>query len=124
MRVAACLLLAFTFVLAGTSAVVAKRAVPAPVAPVSRDGITYSAPRDQMGCVEARHGKKLIFRRQIYVVRYDLDLERDVQDVFIKTLKFKDDALIVTNEQDHQYRLDLKTLEVKVLTGSLVEQVK
>jgi len=124
MRVAACLVLTLACIFVGASAVVAKRAVPAAVAPVVHQRITYSAPRSQMGCIEAHQGRHLIYRRQIYVVKFDPNLERDVQDVFIKTLKLKDNALIVTNERGHQYRLDLKSLEVEVLTGSLVEQAR
>ena len=62
------------------SAVYGKRAAPAGVVSVVHEGVEYHAPREQMGCVEARdvQSKQLIWRRQIYVVRYELDLERDV----------------------------------------------
>ena len=44
-----------------------------------------------MGCVEAwdKKSNEMIWRRQIYVVKYTVGLERDVQDVFITTLKLK-----------------------------------
>lgn len=74
-----------------------------------------------MGCVEAWQGKQLIWRRQIYVVKYDLDLEGDVQDVFITTMERKGKTLIVKNERDSEYHLDLESLEVKVTKGSLIE---
>ncbi len=106
-----------------TSVVLAKRSAPAKVVPATSGQIEYRAPHRQMGCVEAwdTHRKKLIWRRQIYVVKYTMDLERDVQDVFIKTMKLQDDALLVKNERESEYKLDLNTLQVKVLKGALVE---
>ena len=77
-----------------------------------------------MGSIEAwdKTQNKLIWRRQIYVVKYDVDLEKDVQDVFVKTMKLKDNVLVVTNERTSEYRVDLKSLEVTVIEGSLVEE--
>lgn len=101
----------------------AKRPVPAKV-PIVKVGKTeYRSPASQMGCVEAwdTDTKSLIWRRQIYVVRYQPKLERDVQDVFIKTVMLKDSSLYVTNENESEYELDLETLNVKVLKGALVE---
>ena len=79
-----------------------------------------------MGFIEARNLKsgKLIWSRQIYTVKYDPDLEGDVQDVFIRNIKVKGNSLLVTNERKSEYQLDLKTLEVKVLKGSLIEETK
>ena len=79
-----------------------------------------------MGCIEARKvgSGELLWRRQIYVVKYDPDLEGDVQDVYIKNIKVKLNSLIITNERKSEYQLNLKTLQVKVLGGSLVEETK
>jgi len=106
----------------------AKRAVPSKVLPVKIGSIEYSAPhgklQNQMGCIEARKvgSGKLLWRRQVYVVKYDPDLEGDVQDVYIKNFKIKGNSLIITNERKSEYQLKLKTLQVKVLKGSLVEK--
>jgi len=108
----------------------AKRAVPSKVLPVKIGSIEYSAPhgklQNQMGCIEARKvgSGKLLWRRQVYVVKYDPDLEGDVQDVYIKSFKVKGNSLIITNERKSEYQLNLKTLHVKVLKGSLVEETK
>jgi hypothetical protein len=109
----------------------AKRGAPAEVLPVKVRNIGYSAPhrngtQKQMGFIEARNLKsgKLIWNRQIYAVKYVPDLEGDVQDVFIRNIKVKGNSLIVTNERKSEYQLDLKTLEVKVLKGSLIEETK
>ena len=79
-----------------------------------------------MGFIEARDLKsgKLIWSRQIYSVKYDPDLEGDVQDVYIKKIKVKGNSLIITNERKSEYQLNLKTLHIKVLKGSLVEETK
>ena len=109
----------------------AKRGAPAEVLPLTVGNIEYSAPhrngtQKQMGFIEARNLKsgKLIWNRQIYAVKYVPDLEGDVQDVFIRNIKVKGNSLLVTNERKSEYQLDLKTLEVKVLKGSLIEETK
>jgi hypothetical protein len=109
----------------------AKRGAPAEVLPVKLGSIEYSAPhrirtQNEMGYIKARDLKsgKLIWSRQIYLVKYDFDLEGDVQDVFIKSITVQGNHLIITNERNSKYQLDLKTLEVKVIKGSWVEETK
>ena len=109
----------------------AKRAVPSKVLPLTVGNIEYSAPHrngthKQMGFIEARAPKsgELIWSRQIYAVKYDPDLEGDVQDVFIKSITVEGNSLIITNERNSKYQLDLNSLEVKVIKGSLVEETK
>ena len=109
----------------------AKRRVPAKVLPVKVGNIEYSAPhrngtQKQMGFIEALDLKsgKIIWSRQIYTVKYDPDLEGDVQDVFIKSITVEGNNLIITNERNSKYQLDLNSLEVKVIKGSLVEETK
>ena len=109
----------------------AKRGAPAEVLPATVGNIEYSAPHrngphKQMGFIEARELKsgKLIWSRQIYTVKYDPDLEGDIQDVFIKSITVEGNYLIITNERNSKYQLDLNSLEVKVIKGSLVEETK
>ena len=109
----------------------AKRGAPAEVLPVKVGNIEYSAPHrngthKQMGFIEARDSRsgKLIWSRQIYAVKYDPDLVGDVQDVFIKRITVEGSNLIITNERNSKYQLDLNNLEVKVIQGSLVEETK
>lgn len=106
-----------------TQLVQAKRMPPPEVKPVTHNGIKYTAPSRHMGCVQALSGEKdrMCWMRQIYVVKYDLDLERDVQDVFIKDLTHKDGVLVITNERGHVYHLNLDDLTVKVVKGSLIQ---
>ena len=109
----------------------AKRGAPAEVLPVTVGNIEYSAPHRngthrKMGLLEARDLKsgKLIWSRQIYAVKYDPDLEGDAQDVFIKSITVEGYHLIITNERNSKYQLDLNSLEVRVIHGSLVEETK
>ena len=109
----------------------AKRGAPAEVLPVTVGNIEYSAPHRngthrKMGLLEARDLKsgKLIWSRQIYAVKYVPDLEGDVQDVFIKSITVEGNHLIITNERNSKYQLDLNSLELKVIKGSLVEETK
>jgi hypothetical protein len=109
----------------------AKRRAPAEVLPVKMGNFEYSAPHrngthKQMGSIEAHDLKsgKLIWSRQIYAVKYDPDLEGDVQDVFIKSITVQGNNLIITNERNSKYQLNLNSLEVKVIQGSLVEETK
>ncbi|MDA7936797.1 hypothetical protein N9B79_00320 [bacterium] len=105
------------------STVHAKRGAPAKVPPVTVGEIEYRAPTSQMGCVEAwdTGSDEMIWRRQIYVVKYTVGLERDIQDVFITALALNDKTLVLSNERKSEYELDLDTLEVKLLKGALVE---
>lgn len=100
--------------------VIAKRKAPKPVKTIIHKGVMYSASHDTMGCVAAH--KSTVFRwwKQIYVVKYNLAFETDVQDVYITNLKIEDDNLIIENEKGYVYSLDLETLEVKVLKGTLI----
>ena len=104
----------------------AKRSPPAKVEPVKSADAEYRVPHDQMGCVEAwdvRTGL-LIWRKQVYVVRYDVDLEKDVQDVFITSVEVQKGKLLVKNERASEFELDLDTLQAQATKGSLVEKAK
>jgi hypothetical protein len=60
----------------------AKRGAPKEVAPITRKGCIYSVPHDQMGFVIAKDEKtgRLIWSKQISIVKYDPSLEQGVQD--------------------------------------------
>ena len=117
-------IISMALALASGSIAQAKRSAPKDVPSVTSGKIEYRAPKGQMGCIEAWQGKDLIWRRQVYVVKYDIDLERDVQDVFIQKISLKGDILTIKNERGSVYELNLDTLAVKVVKGSLVEDRK
>jgi hypothetical protein len=107
------------------SAAFAKRSPPEKVEPIRAGGIEYRVPHNHMGCVESWDTARdeLVWRRQVYAVRYDVELERDVQDVFIVSVEMRDKKLVVKNERSSEYQLDPNSLEVKVVKGALVEGV-
>lgn len=109
-----------------TSIVYAKRGAPAKVAPLQAGTIEYRVSHQQMGCVQAwdTQHDQLLWQRQIYVVKYLPDLERDVQDVFITSVQKEGNQLRIQNERTSEYLLNLETLDVKVVKGKLVESTK
>ena len=119
----ALLLLLLCFCL--TSPVFAKRSPPIEVKPVLAAEVEYRVPHDKMGCVEAWDvcTKLMIWRKQVYVVKYDVDLEKDVQDVFITSVEVQKGKLLIKNERQSEFELDLTTLQATATKGSLLEQV-
>ena len=112
------------FVLTVVATAIADREPPKDVPPIRQDEITYKAPHfgGHMGCIEAHDTQtdQLVWRRQIYVVKYQPDLEEDVQDCFIASMEIKGGKLIIKNEMQFEYELDLASLAVKVAKGALV----
>ena len=117
-----------------TSAVMAKRAAPKDLTPIVTDKAVYSAPHLRRpefsmrnpGFVEAHHPKtkKLLWRIQIYNIKYDPALEQDVQDVFIKTMSLdkKNNSLLISDERSRTYVLDLTTKKViREVSGAQTE---
>lgn len=106
----------------------AKRAAPKDVQPVIDHGVKYLAPhvaadyikahgypKCPVGCIEAWNVKsgKLLWRVQVYEIKYDEKLEHDVQDDFINGLQIKDGNLFVETEHGKKFVVNLKTREVK-----------
>lgn len=95
-------------------AALAKRSPPASVKPVLLEGVEYRAPQDKMGVVEAwdkAAGKKL-WEMRVYEVQIDPDLEGDVQHVFITKLDVDAGKLLVSNERNEHFMVDLKSKNV------------
>ena len=74
-----------------------------------------------MGMVEAWgvESNRMIWRRQIYVVKF-IELETDVQWVFITKMNPNSGFLTIENERGYKYSLDLQSLEVEVIEGKAV----
>ena len=119
-------LLMLALVLCTASAAWAKRSPPKEVVPVRSGEIELRVPHGQMGCIEAwdTKSKQLVWRRQIYAVRYDVELERDVQDVFIESIELQQSKLLIKNERGSTYELELDSLQVTPVKGPLVEGKK
>jgi hypothetical protein len=95
----------------------AKRRPPTKVDPVVIEGIRYIAPNHDpyRGYVEAwdvQTNQKL-WEVTIFRNRIDPNLEEDVQHVFIKSLTPDHGKLLVGNEKNRSYTLDLKTRAVE-----------
>jgi len=106
----------------------AKR-IPAPaVEPIVYQGVRYTVPNDKgtKGYVVASDAgtgqqlwKKTIFRKWICPC-----LEHDVQWVFIKRMGLNAGRLILVDERDRRYSLDLRTRSVKRLKALKRANVK
>ena len=95
----------------------AKRLAPNEVAPVKTDKAVISVPHFPKGGVLEAHDpktKKLLWRVQVYKTVYDKNLEKDVQDVFIKSLSYdkRHNLLIMSDEKGRVFVLNLKTKKV------------
>lgn len=68
------------------------------------------------GVIEARapQTNKLLWQVQIYITEYDKSLEKDVQDVFIKSLALDKthNLLIMSDEKSRVFVLNLATRRV------------
>jgi hypothetical protein len=119
------------------SSVLAKRAAPVEVAPVTVGNVVISVPHFcqvdgvavRGGVLEARDSAtgKLVWSMRVYKIPYDPALEGDVQDVFIKTLSH--DAthglLLLSDESDRVFVVDLKSRKVTpVARGEAPEKIK
>jgi hypothetical protein len=97
----------------------AKRTSPKPVTPVIQNGVKYVAPNlsGRQGVVEARDEKtdKKLWDVVVYSVRLDRNLEEDVQWVFVTRLAVHDNNLVVTNEKNESFAVDLRTKKVQKL---------
>ena len=112
-----------TLILFLAQSVMAKRTAPSDVPPVITDKAIFSVPHfsgegreKNGGYIEAHHPKtkKFLWRVQIYKTIYKKGLEGDVQDVFIKTLKFDKvhNLLIMSDEKSRVFVLNLTTKKV------------
>lgn len=103
--------------------VMAKRIAPKEVPPIATDTAVFSVPHfpegDRIqngGVIEARDPKtkKLLWQVQVYKTNYDEALEKDVQDVFIKSLTLDKvhNLLILSDEESRVFALNLTTKKV------------
>lgn len=78
-----------------------KRATPKEVKPLVIGNIEYSAPTSEMGFIVASDvsSKNVLWKKQVYEVKIDTNLERDVQDVFIDSL-WQDGVNIMIQNED------------------------
>ena len=118
------------FLLAGflvSHRVEAKRRPPKKIEPVVYDHIKYTAPvfsestnhKQLSGYIEAwdtRADKKL-WELKVYDIKYDPGLDKSAQEIYITSLKAEFGNLIVTNELDDEYEVELATKKVTKKLG-------
>jgi hypothetical protein len=99
----------------------AERNPPKPVSPLVHEGVKYVAPLDnpREGRIEARDEKtgKKLWDVVVFTVEIKPNMEEDVQWVFVTTLAVRDNKLLVTDEKNRQYTVDLKTKKVEGVRG-------
>lgn len=109
----------------------AKRSAPKKAEPVVFQNIKYLAPaftesnnhKQLSGYIEAwdtRANKKL-WELKIYDIKYDPGLEKDVQEIYITSLRIEYGKLIVTNEAGEEYEVELATKKVTKRSGQHFE---
>jgi len=92
------------------------------VEPVTHNGIKYIAPhfkitdkQVQRGFIEAWDIKtnNKLWDLQVYETKYTPELEQDVQDIFITVMKIDHGKLIVTNERNDVYAINIETRKIE-----------
>jgi hypothetical protein len=91
----------------------AKRIAPKKVESISYKNIEYSVNHSDIGSILIIDKNSNTTRNiKIYNIEYDKDLEKDVQDIFIKNLKISNNYLLITNESNKVFRMDLSTYQI------------
>ncbi|MDM8535175.1 hypothetical protein QUF70_00305, partial [Desulfobacterales bacterium HSG17] len=56
---------------------------------------------------------KLLWELEIYRIEPDKSVEPDIQDVFITNMKIESNILIIKNEENDIFKVDLETKEIQ-----------
>ncbi|MDO8538270.1 MAG: hypothetical protein Q7S21_05275 [archaeon] len=95
-----------------------KRKAPKEIVPIINNGIKYNAPHFAVlnkgmlhngGYVEAINIKtnKRIWLKEVYKPKLNSNFEDDIQDVFITSLNLKNKKLIIINENNEKFEVEL-----------------
>ncbi len=91
-----------------------KRLAPKNVNSVVHNGKEYSINHSKIGTILVRdknsNKEKIV---SVYSIEYEPYLEKDVQDVYIESLKIINQSLHIQNERGVLYEMNLDTYEVK-----------
>lgn len=97
----------------------AKRIAPKPVVPLVMNGVRYEAPfHGEAGVLtayDAARGTQL-WTLQVYKIDFDEDMEKDVQEIYITSIRPQDNqsGLVVTDEHGRVWLVDLATRAVSL----------
>lgn len=103
-----------------STACFAKRLIPEPVPSIISHGYEYKVPHNfsniKGGHVQAidLNSNEVIWTIQLYKTDYKLDLEQDIQDVFISKIEIDPSGsiLTITDELGRLYKVDIKARKV------------
>lgn len=84
----------------------AKRSAPKEVKPIRHQGMEYHAALNEIIAINSE-AKDTVWRKIIYKINYDLELEKDIQDVFIDSLVLLDNSLLIRNEDGSFFTVNL-----------------
>jgi hypothetical protein len=94
-----------------------KRIAPPIVKPVTYGDLILTAPSGKMGYIVATDSSgNEEWSVRIYKVHYDVFIEKDVQNTYINDIELRGDNLLIRDEDNRHYILDLKTRNVTSLT--------
>ena len=104
----------------------AKRGPPPKIEPVVYGGVRYVVPNDngRQAYIQAwdKSTNHMLWSATVFRNAINPLLEEDVQWVFVKTLKLEHGNLIVVDERDRAYSVDLKTHAVRELPKARPEK--
>jgi len=111
------ILLLFIF----SNVIYADRDDPVQIKPVKYKHYLITAPNTAnfMGeiIVLDKKTKNRIWSKKIYTVKYNREIEGDVQAVYITKISLRNNILTIQNEKRYIYELNLDTQEIKVIKG-------
>lgn len=103
----------------------AKRSAPKKIKPLRYKNMIIKVIHSDMGYISIYNTQgKLLWKKRIYRVFYNPFLERDVQDVYIKKILIHKGLLIIINEENRCYSLNLQTKEVHSLGKKEINLIK
>lgn len=112
-----------TIILTLTPSLFAKRPAPGEITPLVYNGIKYIVhhwgdsikKKQNGGFIEAFDLKKRrrLWLLRVYEIEYNKNAEKDLQDIFITRIEIKNNRLIIRNEKNDIFMVDLKTRRIK-----------
>ncbi len=101
------------FLLILSLGIYSKRLAPKKITSVIHNGKEYTVDTFNPGIIQIKDlANKTTKTIVIYTIQYNLDLEKDVQDVFIKTIQKEDNSLLIQNERGERFLLNFETNKI------------
>ena len=90
-----------------------KRLPPKKVNPIVIGNIEYSVLMNKIIATDTLE-KVIKWKKSIYEIAYDKNLESDVQDIHIDSISLLDNSLLIRNEEGKYFLLNLNNGEIKL----------